>query len=97
MAGVPGDDDGVHEHRERDGALDGAADPVAGLAGAEDVAGVGERLLDRPAGGIPCHQGGRGDVKVGGDQRKVIAAGGALVAGQDQPDGAGVPSRTTGR
>jgi hypothetical protein len=46
VPGVPGDDQGVHQQRERDGALDGAADPGAGLAGAEDVAGVREGLLD---------------------------------------------------
>src|SRR5689334_10590156 len=46
VPGVPGDDQGVDEQGERDGALDGAAGPVAGLAGAEHVAGVGEGLLD---------------------------------------------------
>jgi hypothetical protein len=46
VAGVPGDDQGVDEQGERDGALDGAAGPGAGLAGAEDVAGIGEGLLD---------------------------------------------------
>ena len=48
VAGVPDDDQGGHEQRERDGALGGAPDAVAGLAGAQDVAGVGERLLDAP-------------------------------------------------
>jgi hypothetical protein len=91
VAGVPDDGQGVHEQGERDGALDGVLDAVAGLAGAQDVAGVGERLLDAPPGGVPGHQGGRAGVQVGGDQSQVIAAGGALVAGQDQPDGAGVP------
>ena len=50
VPGVPQDDQGVHEQGERDGALDGAPDPVAGLAGAQYVAGVGERLLDRYVG-----------------------------------------------
>jgi hypothetical protein len=36
----------VHELGERDCALDGALDAVAGLAGAQDVAGIGEGLLD---------------------------------------------------
>ena len=44
VPGVPGDDQGVGEQGERDGALDGAAGAVAGFAGAEDVAGVGEGL-----------------------------------------------------
>jgi hypothetical protein len=48
VPGVPDDDQGVHEQGEGDGALDGAPDAVAGLAGARDVAGVGECLLDGP-------------------------------------------------
>jgi hypothetical protein len=46
VPGVPHDDQGAGEQGERDGALDGAGGAVAGLAGAEDVAGVGEGLLD---------------------------------------------------
>ena len=38
MPGIPGDDQGVDEQRERDGALDGAAGAIAGLARAQDVA-----------------------------------------------------------
>jgi len=52
VPGVPADDQRVHQQGEGDGALDGAPDPVAGLAGAQDVAGVGEGLLDAPAGGV---------------------------------------------
>ena len=91
VAGVPADDEGVREQGERDGALDGALDPVAGLAGAQHVAGVGECLFDRPPGGVPRHQRSRGGGQVGGDQGQVIAAGSAPVADQDQPDGPGVP------
>ena len=91
VPGVPDDDQGGSEQGERDGALDGAAGAVAGLAGAQDVAGVGEGLLDAPPGGVPGHQGGRAGVQVGGDQGQVIAAGGALVADQDQARLAGVP------
>src|SRR5215470_1944132 len=58
VPGVPGDDEGGHDQGERDGALDGAAGAVAGLAGAEDVAGVGEGLLDGPPGCIPGDEGG---------------------------------------
>ena len=46
VPGIPHDDQGVNEQGERDGALDGAAGAVAGLPGAQDVAGVGEGLLD---------------------------------------------------
>jgi len=81
----------VHQHAERDSALDGKPDPVAGLAGAQDVAGVGECLLDGPPGGLAGHERGRGGGAVGGDQGQVRSAGGVLVAGQDQAHGAGVP------
>jgi hypothetical protein len=46
VPGVPHHDQGADEQGERDGALDGAAGAGAGLAGAQDVAGVGEGLLD---------------------------------------------------
>src|SRR6185437_7934289 len=91
VPGVPGDDQGGDEQGERDGPLDGGAGAVAGLAGAEDVAGVGEGLLDGPAGGVAGDQGGGAGVQVGGDQGEVVAGGGAGVAGQDEADGAGVP------
>jgi hypothetical protein len=77
---VPDDDQGVHEQGERDGALDGAG-RGCGPRRRQDVAGVGERLLDAPRGGVPCHQGDRAGGQVGGDQGQVVAAGGALVAG----------------
>src|SRR3984957_1837877 len=86
VAGVPGDDQGAGEQGERDGALDGAAGAVAGLAGAEDVAGVGEGLLDGPAGRVAGDQGGGAGGEVGGDQGEDAG----VVAGQDDPDGAGV-------
>src|ERR1035437_10203497 len=38
VPGVPADDQGVDEQRERDGPLDGFAGPVAGLAGSQHVA-----------------------------------------------------------
>jgi hypothetical protein len=60
VAGVPDHDQGVHEQGEGDGAQDGAAGAVASLAGAEDVAGVGEGLLDGPTGGVPGDEGGGG-------------------------------------
>jgi hypothetical protein len=60
---------------------------VAGLAGAQDVAGVGEGLLDGPAGGVAGDQGGRAGGRVGGDQGEQA---GVAVAGEDDPDGAGV-------
>ena|ERR1019366_6940659 len=50
---VPDDDERVHQQGEWDGALDGAAGPVAGLADAGHVAGVSEGLLDGPPGGVP--------------------------------------------
>src|SRR4030095_3422441 len=88
VPGVPDDDQGVHEQGERDGALDGAADPGAGLPGAQDVAGIIEGLLDRPPGRVPLDQGGGGGGQVGGDQGQR----GRGVAGQDDPDGVRVPA-----
>jgi hypothetical protein len=37
VPGIPHDDEGMREQRERDGALDGALDPVAGLAGVNGI------------------------------------------------------------
>jgi hypothetical protein len=94
VAGVPDDDQGMHEQGERDGPPDGAADPGAGLAGAEDVAGISEGLLDAPPGRVPLDQGGGGGGQAGGDQGQR----GSGVAGQDDPARCGHPgSRTTGR
>src|SRR5262249_48452920 len=86
VPGVPGDDEGGHDQGERDGALDGAAGAVAGLAGAGDVAGVGEGLLDGPPGGVAFDQGGGRGGQVGGDQGQDAG----VVAGEDDLDGAGV-------
>ena len=47
--------------------------------------------IDAPAGGVTRDERGGGRRAVGGDQGQVVSAGGVLVAGQDQPDGAGVP------
>src|SRR5262249_56958059 len=58
----------------------------AGLAGAEDVAGGGEGLLDAPPGGVAFDQSGGGGGQVGGDQGQDAG----VVAGEDDPDGAGV-------
>jgi hypothetical protein len=76
----------VDEQRERDGALDSAAGAVAGLAGAQDVAGVGEGLLDGPAGRVPLDQRGGAGGQVGADQGEQAG----VAAGEDDPDGAGV-------
>jgi hypothetical protein len=39
-----------------------------------------------PPGGVPGDEGGRAGGHVGGDQGEVVAVGGVLVAGQDEPD-----------
>jgi len=59
--GVPAGSHGLAGKLERDGALDRAGGAVAGLSGAEDLAGV----LDAPSGGVPlddlcCGRGGVG-------------------------------------
>ena len=47
---VPGDHDGLGDQGERHGALHGAGQPVAGLAGAGDGVSVAEGDFDGP----PC-------------------------------------------
>jgi hypothetical protein len=69
VSGVPHDDQCVDEQGERDGALDGAAGAVAGLAGAQNVAGVGEGLLDGPAAGVPLDQRGGAGASGGSPRR----------------------------
>lgn len=87
---VPDDDDRVAVHAERDGALDRSAGATVGLAGPEQVAGLGEGDLDGPAPRVPGDQRrGRGG-QAGGDQREVVAAVGGLVAREDHADGAGM-------
>ena len=71
--GVPAGGDGLAGELERDGPLDGAGGAVAGLPGAEDLAGVFYRDLDGPSGGVSLDdlRGGRGGI--GGDQGQVVA------------------------
>ena len=47
--GVPAGGDGLAGELKRDGALDGAGLPVAGLAGADDLFGIFYRNLDGPS------------------------------------------------
>ena len=47
--GVPAGGDGLTGELKRDGALDGAGLPVAGLAGAEDLLRLFYRNLDGPS------------------------------------------------
>jgi len=74
---VPEDEQAVAEQPEGDGPLHGLGHPVAGLPDAQDVLHVEEGDLDAPprrvAGDDLLGCGG----EVGGDQREVIAAGGA--------------------
>ena len=70
--GVPGGGDGLAGELERDGALDGAGGAVAGLACAEDLAGVLDRDLDAPPGGIPLDDLREPGAGVGGDQGHVV-------------------------
>jgi hypothetical protein len=94
--GVPDSDQAQAGQPEGHGALDGAAQPVAGLADAEHLTGIGEGLLDAPPGRIACYHVFGGGEKVGGDEGKPVAAiiavpgVGCVVADQNDPDGAGV-------
>src|SRR5450759_1922624 len=71
--GIPADSEGVYGERERDGAFDGGAQSVAGLADAADLLGVFDRDLDGPARGIPLDYLRGASGQVGGDQRHVVA------------------------
>src|SRR5216117_1175403 len=67
--GVPEGDQAQTDQPERHGAVLRYAGSVAGLADADDLAGVGERDLDAPASGVAGYEVfGRGG-EVGGDQR----------------------------
>jgi hypothetical protein len=68
------------------GTVRSTAGAGAGLAGAQDVASVGEGLLDGPSGGVAGDQGGGGGVQVGGYQGEQPVA---AVFGEDDADGAG--------
>jgi hypothetical protein len=93
VQGVPDGDDAETDQPERHRPFDGAAGPIAGLAHTDDLAGVGEGLLDAPPGRVTDHQIFRGRVQIGGDQREPITAvvaassSGLVVADQNHPHG----------
>jgi hypothetical protein len=60
VLGVPDDRQAVADQPEQDGALDRAADAVAGLANAGVLAGLAEAHLHLPAGRVPFDQLGEG-------------------------------------
>ncbi len=100
--GIPADGEGLAGQAERDGAFDGEFEPVAGLADAEDLFGVGDHDFHRPAGGVAFDDLAGCGGGVGGDQGEVVGAcPGGLVADQDDGDRAGaehaVPEATDGR
>ena len=71
--GVPAGGDGLAGELERDGPLNGTGGAVAGLPGAEDLAGVFYRDLDGPSAGVSLDHLGGGGGGIGGDQGQVIA------------------------
>ena len=83
VQGVSDDGDRVAAQAEPNGAAHGVLGTVAGLADAEQVAGLGQGDLDRPAPGVPADQSRRTAEQVVGDQRQVVACVGAVVAQQD--------------
>ena len=98
--GVPEDGGGLAGELERDRALDGRRDAVAGLAASEELLRVFYRDFDGPAGGIALDDLGCRGRGIGGDEGEV-AAGGGLVPHQHDGDGAGaedgVPQAGDGR
>ena len=74
VQGVPDGDHAKTDQPERHGPLHGATCPIAGFAHPDDLAGVGEGLLDSPARCVAGHQVfGRG-FEIGGHQRKPVTA-----------------------
>ena len=69
--GIPAGGDGLAGELERDGPLGGTGGVVAGLPGAEDLAGVLDRDLDGSPGGVSLDELRGGGI--GGDQGQVIA------------------------
>ena len=66
VQGVPDGDDAEADQPKRHGPFDGAACPIAGLAYADDLAGVGEGLLDHPPRRVAGHQIFRGGARTAG-------------------------------
>ena len=77
--GVSADGQGQAGQAERDGAFDGQRLAVVGLAHSDQLLGVLDGHLDRPAGGVAFDQLAGGGLAVGGDQRQVVAAAAALL------------------
>src|SRR5215211_1623932 len=75
VAGVPDDRQAQARQAEGDQALHRAAGTGAGLADADQVAGVKERLLFGPAVGVAFDDRLGGGGKVGGDQGQLVAVG----------------------
>lgn len=96
VLGVAEGDQAQAGQPEGHGTFDSTAEPVAGLSHSEDLACIGEGLLDAPPTGVAGHHilGCRGQVC--GDQRQsvtaVIAVSGAgcVITDQDHADSAGV-------
>jgi uncharacterized protein DUF6444/transposase IS66 family protein len=74
MQRVPDGDHAEADQPERHRPFDGAACPIAGLAHADDLAGIREGLFDSPPCGIAGDQIFRGRFQIGGDQREPIPA-----------------------
>src|SRR5215475_2695323 len=98
--GVPADGEGLAGQAERDGAFDGFGGAVVGLADAEELFGVFDADLDGPATGVAGDGLGGGGVRVGGDQREVVAAAGLGLSQEGHGDRAwtehGVPQAVDG-
>jgi hypothetical protein len=71
---VPDGDDAETDQPERHGPFDGATCPIAGLTHSDDVANVGEGLLDSQARCVAGHQVFRGRFEIGGHQWQPIPA-----------------------
>lgn len=84
---VPDDRQRHREELEGDGPLDGFLGAVARIADAEQFFAVFEGDFDRPAVCVALDDLGGTGVKVGGDQRELVAGGLALVFDEDHARG----------
>jgi hypothetical protein len=80
---VPQDEDGQVRQPQGCGALDRGGQSVVGVARAEELLAVLDRLFDGPAGGVPGDDLLRGAGQVGGGQGQGVGPGLVEVSDED--------------
>ena len=85
VRGIPNDDQGLDQHPERDRALDGVLDPVAGLPDTHLLLADGVGRLDRPAHRVSLDDLRRRGGLVEAEQRQVVGLGRIRFADEHAP------------